>query len=587
MKFLNPLTLAAQKINAMVATARRSFVSLRQETPNTSRGLDVAAAQSAIAAAEGGDTRQLFAIYRDLTVGGSHVQCELGKRKMAVLSQPHSVQPEDKENPEDVKAAAAVAQMIRDCCNWTDGLGHLLDGTLWPVAVAEKIFRPRDEPVNWSKDGTAQPAFRLNYTLDKLHIVNPTLLCFRQPYQLNKPGNAPKPKGSTESLPTGDAWESDLRFYATDENGTINWSFESSYPAERARHIVYRGHLLSGVRDNWGGPMRSILFWQLLAALGRDWFARAMERYGAPFPVAKTDANNQDAVNFLRDALSLSTKIGGLVVDNDTQVDLIQAMTTNMADAHERFIGVCNREISKVIVGQELSSTAQATGLGSGVAKLQGEVREDIRAYDQIKLAETLCRQLFEPFLAVNGLTGKVKIVWGGLSADEAKTTAELLVSLSNAGLEPTEEAIPLIGERIGFALQRKAPPEPSAGMPPGRMVPQFAKAWPDLNGVGLSGLKTFAAQGLASGLGVPVTWLAPLRKHLAELEAKAADKSVSDADLLEFLQAANERLPELFDRMDLDGLAKVFEAGMGGAVIDGVRDGLKRDPRQLADGRP
>lgn len=573
---MNLLTLAAKQIQGALATARKAYVSIRDETPSVARSATVATVQNAISAAEGGETRELFALYRDLTVGGSHIQCEMGKRKMAVLSQPHSIQPEDKENAEDVKAAEAVAQMIRDCSNWTDGIGHLMDATLWPVAVAEKIFRPAGEPM------PGKP--RLNYTLDKLHVVNPTLLCFKQPY-LTRSAELGARNKKPETQNPEQLWEQELRFYATDESGRINWGYDQTYGAEPMRHIVHRGHLLGSVRDNWGGPMRSIVFWWLLGDLGREWFARAIERYGSPFPVAKTDASNQDAVNFLRDALSLSTKIGGLVVDNDTQVELIQAMAGNIADAHEKFIAICNREISKVIVGQELSATAAPTGMGSGVAKLQSDVREDIRAFDQIKLAETLGRQLFDPFLRLNGLTGRVKIVWGGLDSEEAKEVSDLLVSLSNAGLEPTDEAIPTLSERVGFQLQRKAPPEPQGmpgQMPGGKLVPQFARAWPDLNGVGMGGLKTFAAQGLAAGLGVPVTWLAPLRKHLIELEEKARDKSVSDADLLEFLQASQERLPELFDKMDMAALADVFEAGMGASVIDGVRAGLKQRARAL-----
>ncbi len=567
------LTLAAEAIQAaktaVKATVRKAFVGLHYEPMNVSGSATVQTVKAAIRAAEGGDTRTLFALYRDLTIGGSHIQCEFGKRKMAVLSQPHSILPQDKENADDVAAALAVAQMISDCENWTDGIAHLLDASMWPLAVVEKLYQPAGEPM------PGKP--RLAHTLRRLHIVNPTVFCFRAGYGT-----------SAANMPADDQWEADLRFFKTDETGRVDNSWEAAYPAERERHIVHRGHLLSGVRDNWGGPMRSIVFWWLLSELGREWFARAMERYGSPFPVAKTDATNDDAMTFLREALSLSTKIGGLVVDNDTQVELVQTMTSGMADAHEKFINICNREISKVIIGQELSATAAPTGMGSGVANLQGDVREDIRAFDQIKLAETLTRQLFNDFLRINGMPGRVKIVWGGLDSTEAKEVADLLVSLSNASLEPTDDAIPVLSERVGFQLQRKAPPEPQAmpgagGGAFGRgLSPQFARSWPDLNGVGIGGLKTFAAQGLAAGLGVPVAWLAPLRKHLADIEAKARDKSVSDADLLEFLQAGNDLLPELFGAMDLDGLARVFEIGMGAAVIDGVRAGLRTKPELL-----
>lgn len=577
---MNLLRLASEYLVTKAYAVRRAFVGLPYEPGNVSSSATVQTVQAAIRAAENGDTRQLFALYRDLTVGGSHIQCEFGKRKMAVLSQPHSILPQDKENKDDVAAALAVAQMISDCENWSDGMAHLLDATMWPVSVVEKLYRPAGEAM------PGKPSLR--FTLRRMHVVNPTLFCFRKSYEAKKPNQV-----TTVLAPEdAEAWESEIRFHNTDAEGRVENNWDAAYPAEADRHIIHRGHLLSGVRDNWGGPMRSIVFWWLLSVLGRDWFARGMERYGSPFPLAKTDATDDAKMTFLREALSLSTKVGGLVVDNDTQVELIEAMTTGMADAHEKFINICNREISKAIIGQELSATATSTGMGSGTANLQGDVREDIRAFDQNKLAETLNRQLFDHFLRINGMPGRVKIVWGGLDSTEAKEVSDLLVSLSTAGLEPTDEAIPLLSERVGFQLQRKAPPEPQA-MPGagggfgngGRPVPHFAKGWPDLNGVSFGGLRTFAATGLAAGLGVPVSWLAPLRKHLAEIERKAEDRSMTDADLLTFLQAANDRLPELFSEMDVVALADVFEAGMGAAVIDGVRDGLKRQAKALPPG--
>lgn len=453
---MNLITLAAQKL-AAVFPGRRSYVSMRHEPENVSSSATVQTVQSAIRAAEGGDTRQLFALYRDLTVGGSHIQCELGKRLMAVLSEPEAILPADKENKDDIAAALAVKQMIADCENWEEGIGHLMSATLWPVAVVEKVFAPAGETM------PGKP--KLRFTLKKLHIVNPTVLCFKQPYQaVRAPAAQPSTQTPLNSPEAAEPWEHDLRFYETDPNGAINWSYDKTYGAEKDRHLVHRGHLLIGVRDNWGGPMRAIVFWWLLGVLGRDWFARNMERYGSPFLTGKTDTNNQDSINFLREAFSLSTKIGGLVVDNDTQVELIEAMATGMADAHEKFLNICNREISKVIVGQTLSAEAQPTGLGSGTSKLQSDVREDIRQFDQKRLGSTLTRQLFEQFLYINGLSGRVKIVWGGLSSEDAKETADLLVSLSQASLEPTDESISTISERVGFQLQRKAAPEPSAG---------------------------------------------------------------------------------------------------------------------------
>src|SRR5512145_2392848 len=80
---------------------RQSSVALRAEPPNATRGATVESVQSALRAAEAGETRLLFALYRDLVLSGSHVQAEFNKRKLAVLAQPHAILPADKEQPED------------------------------------------------------------------------------------------------------------------------------------------------------------------------------------------------------------------------------------------------------------------------------------------------------------------------------------------------------------------------------------------------------------------------------------------------------------------------------------------------------
>lgn len=435
-------------------TQRLSVVSNRYEPPNISTSATVATVQSAIRAAEAGDTRLLFALYRDITIGGSHIQAELQKRKFAILAQPHEILPEDKKNADDVAAATAVTQMIGDCENWIVGLGHILDSVLWPVSAVEKIYKPAEAGGSMERGaGSMEPGagnrqrsnpLNLQYTLKTLEPVNPTLFCFWRNYEIE----APPPE----------QWEPDLRFYFNEPNGRIDYSTVKAYYADRNRHLIHRGHLLTGIRDNWGGPMRSCVFWWLLASLGRDWFGRFMERYGSPFPVVRTDITNADALAFLKEALSLSLKIGGLIVGEETMVELKESMVAGGADGYEKFLNVCNREISKVIVGQTTSSEPQHNTLGTGNARLAGDVRDDIKAFDQISLGHTLRRQLFEPFLEINGLTGRApKIVWGGLDPQEAQQLAQELWNLAQAGLEPTDDALPGLSERVGFALQRRA----------------------------------------------------------------------------------------------------------------------------------
>lgn len=68
----------------------------------------------------------------------------------------------------------------------------------------------------------------------------------------------------------------------------------------------------------------------------------------------------------------------------------------------DMFLTYLDYQCSKRLVGQTLSSDAQATGLGSGVAKLQSEVRQDILDSDARALECTLNYQLIVPIVGFN-----------------------------------------------------------------------------------------------------------------------------------------------------------------------------------------
>ncbi len=80
----------------------------------------------------------------------------------------------------------------------------------------------------------------------------------------------------------------------------------------------------------------------------------------------------------------------------------------------------------------------------------------------------------------------------------------------------------------------------------------------------------------IAESIGVPDRWLRPVRDVLAEVEAKAADKSLSAEELLTYLNSVRDRLPELFGEMDVQAFANVLEESLSGAALEGVRDAVR-----------
>jgi phage gp29-like protein len=469
-----------------VPDQRQNWLSPRYEPGNISASATVADLQTAIRQAENGDTQSLFRFYRDSLLGDDHIGTEFDKRKLAVVGQSMAILPADKTNPDDVMAAAACLRAIDDCENWTPTLSALLGSSLWPVTLAEKVFRPADsKPVRWvvPKGGAELPLspniraargptvkeFSLQYTLKRIEAVNSQLFCFRHAYLVGGVGtgsSTPVQQAQLGQAKNGNPawysvnlsdWEPFLRLWPTDDQGRILYDASQASTLDKSRHLVHRGHLMTEFRDNWGGPMRSIMAWWLLRGLGRDWFGRFMERYGSPFPVAKTNVQDPNSILFLRDALSTATKVGGLVIGQEDEVTLESAMVQGGAEGHALWHATCNNAISKRITG--FGNGDKPAGINAGEEGAQNTVREDMRIMDQRMLAETLSKQLLQQFLTINGLSGEIRVSWGGLSDEDAATFANLLKVLGEAGFEPTDNAIPVLQDRLGLEIQRKAAP--------------------------------------------------------------------------------------------------------------------------------
>lgn len=382
-------------------------VSTREELPNAARHITGPELIATLELAEQGHTRDLFALYRDILFD-SQIQTEFIKRKSAILGDDIALMPWDKSIPADVAACDACEQLL-DSASFHNSVSWLLNSTLFPVAVIEKVYR-----LEFNR-----------YVLAGLIPVHYQLLDWQ----------------------TGR-----LRIQVVNKDGTIN---QSEYiDPDPSRYIIHRGCDLP-VPDQWGGPMRSLLFWWLLRSMSRQWWADFIERYGRPILLGKyRDAAGK---RVLEQAFAMAVRLGGLVISESTQAEIISTSVSDTSSSHEAFVELCNREISKLIVGQTLSTNSQPTGIGEGASPLHGQVRDDLRAMDAKLLAQTLRCQLLTQFLSINNIPGRVpKIIFGSDSSAETTAMMTLVAKANEAGLEPTDDGITIISERSGIAFQRR-----------------------------------------------------------------------------------------------------------------------------------
>lgn len=401
------------------------------ESPAFAHTVSVDRIHGALREAEAGSTLALFDLYREIRLGHSHTQTLFNQRKLAVLTRALTIAPEDDANPADVLAAEA-AQAITKTPGWlTTACNHLLNGHLYPVSVLAQSFAP------------APAGSGLRYLIRGWQPV---------PYRLLD-------------------W-SDGRLMILDADPATGHRLITKREPQPLSHIIHRGHLLTDIPDHWGGPMRAALFWWLFASQDRDWWVRFLDRFGAPFLVGKYDPSDSKTKSVLTRAFSQATRLFGLVVSRETDVEVNAVASNSHGEAFQAFQEFANGELSKLILGQTMTVSAQAGGLGGAQAEVQEGVKDDIRAFDLTILAETVNAQIIAPFLAINGIPGRAVLQVAADSSRDLDGRTKFLQAATLAGLEPTDAGLDILSDASGIPLQRRSSSVPSFGVSPFSAAP-------------------------------------------------------------------------------------------------------------------
>lgn len=425
----------------------RLFTRAKRRTPATGLGhpqalaqtLSVDRLQAILRTAEAGEPCDLFAVYRDILVGHAHTQTEFAKRKLAALTKALAFAPFDDANANDVTVANLADRWLgRHPQYLNPGLNHLLNGHLYPVAVLERTWKPA--PPN---------ASGIRWVPGEFIPV---------PYHLL-------------------TWERGvLEIY--DAHPDLGHRLTTKAEPDPARYVVHRGHLLQDIPDNWGGPMRAALFWWLFATMDRDWWVAFLERFGSPFIVGRYDQGDDQSRRTLASAFSLAKRLFGLVISKDTEVEVHEVQTRSHGEAFEKMHAVANAELSKLILGQTMTTTAAPGGIGGTQAEVQDRVRADIEAWDITALSATIRDQIVAEFARLNGLNGSAELTVATSSAPELGEKAALLEALAKANLELTDDGIEALSQEAGLPIRRRAPGGlESASAPSPQPAPQSSPA--------------------------------------------------------------------------------------------------------------
>jgi len=173
-------------------------------------------------------------------------------------------------------------------------------------------------------------------------------------------------------------------------------------PLEPFKFIVHFSKAKSGLPIR-GGIARaagwSYLFKNYVL---KDWITFA-EVFGQPLRLGKYGAGATDA-----DKQSLLTAVANIgtdaaaIIPDSMLIEFTEARQSGSAELYERFCEYLDRQVSKAVLGQTLTTDLPRGSGSRAAAQVHDNVRRDILAADAKRLGATLTRDLVKPLVDLN-----------------------------------------------------------------------------------------------------------------------------------------------------------------------------------------
>ncbi len=356
--------------------------------------------------ADQGDVARQMELFEEMEEKDAHLASLLQTRKLAVLSLDYEVVPYAKTR-EDEAIAQFVYEVLQALPDVEGALLDLLDAIAKGFALAEIIWevaggRARVVELRWV------PQKRVTFVTD----LKPRLLTPESPWQ----GVEPPP-----------------------------WKL-----------IYHRFKARSGYAPR-AGVLRVVAWMYLLKNYAlKDW-AAFNEVFGMPLRLGKYDpsASAADREALIRAIRSLGSDAAG-IISKSTEIEFVEAASrlSGNANPYQVLAEFCNREMSKAILGQTLTTdTAGATGTYSA-ARVHAQVRRDLVEADAQTLAATIREQLLRPLVGFNFGWDRPS-PWFRFKLTEE----EDLKALSEVYRNLKEIGVPLRGDQVAERFGISLPP--------------------------------------------------------------------------------------------------------------------------------
>lgn len=235
-------------------------------------------------------------------------------------------------------------------------------------------------------------------------------------------------------------------------------------PLPQRKFVVHR----FGAKDGspYGLGIGRKLFWPVFfKKQDITFWLTFLDKFGSPTAVGKyqpgaTEADQKKLLAILRSI----AQDAGIIIPDGMMVEFLEATRSGSTDAYERMARYMDEQISLAVLGETMSTNAQAAGLGSGQADVHNEVRKELAKADADLLCDTLNDTLVRWIVEYN-LPGaalpKLRRDFDDPEDLVARSTRDK--NLVDMGFEPDDD---YIATTYGEGWSRKAQPDMSGLLP-------------------------------------------------------------------------------------------------------------------------
>lgn len=498
-------------------------------TQSIAAGMTPARLASILQAAADGNAHDYLTLAEEMEERDPHYGSVLGTRKRAVEGLPVHVEAAS-DDAADVRLADAVRALVRRPV-FDELIGDALDALGKGYSVSE---------IMWDRSGTT-------WEPESYRHRDPRFFQFDDESGLQKLGLL------DDSQPG------------------------QPLPMPAYKFITHVPRLKSGIPLR-GGLARLIAFgWICKAYTVKDWVAFC-EVFGMPLRLGRygPGASERD-VAILRQAVANIGSDAAAVLPRSMEIEFEQISSggSGSSDLFERLADWVDRQTSKAVLGQTMTTDAQSTGMGSNQASVHDDVRGDILTADARQLSATLNRDLVRAYIDLNWGPQKAypKLELQVIEPEDLDALANQLKILVPLGFKVGMSTVrdkwglpdPDDDEELLQPAKPAAPPLP----PPDAETPPAAPEESARNSV--SNVVKTEVQKALNRSQAPADDIDELTESLAgedEWEAQLEplidpiERLAAEVDTAEEFRA---RLPELLDRMD------------GGQLIERLADATFR----------